>query len=304
MSNAPDTRRGLLWAFCGSAGAAAFLIPWKIAVEHGEPQLAVLMLLSTAALFNSGTALVNLRRAGGGGPAGTSWRATLQLSCAFAVLTLLGNWCSAEAISRISGALLAVVQRSEVILVALLGALLLREGVRSSFWVGTAMAGIGLWILQRPGSTAGDFDPLGVLYGLASAACFGSMVLLTRRWVSRVKLVPMNAIRLWMSVALWFSVEQRIPRGDELPAELVAGGALAGFFGPFLARLSILQSSRYIPANTTALAALATPVLALLFAFFVLGTLPTERELLGGAVMLVGIAVPVTAMWLSARRSR
>ena len=293
-ADAASTRRGMAWAFTGSAMAAAFMIPWKYASGHGEPRMAVLVLLTTAAALNTGLALVTARRRGGGGP-GASWAATWGLAVAFAGLTLLGNRASAESVALISGALLAVVQRCEVILVALMGAFFLREHVRPPFWLGTLVAGAGLWILQRPGPAGAAFAPRGAVWGLGSAACFGAMVVLSRRYITRVHVLPLNAIRLWMSVGLWFLMERHLPTADDLPVGLVLGAALAGFFGPFLSRLSILQSARHVPAASTALAGLATPALTLLLALVVLGNLPTRHELLGGAIMLAGIAIPLTA---------
>jgi drug/metabolite transporter (DMT)-like permease len=292
---AHDARRGIAWAFFASSMAASFLIPWKVATRHGEPRLAVLCLLTVAALLNTVGALATARRGRPAAP-GHSWRVTWILACAFALLTLLGNWASAEAVARVSGALLAVAQRSEVILVGILGALFLGERVRAPFWLGAALSGVGLWILQRPGSAAdGDFDPVGVLYGLGSAACFGGMVVLSRRYVTRIRLLPFNALRLWLSVLLWFVVEGRVPDAAELPPELIASAGLAGFFGPFLSRLGALQSAHHVPAQMTSVVSLATPVITLGLAFLVLGNLPTTRELLGGSIMLAGIAVPVLA---------
>ena len=287
-----ELRKGLGWAFYSSAMVAAFMVPWKAATAYGEPRHAVLLLLSSAAFFNSIAALWGLLR-GQGRQTQASWRATLLLALVFALLTLLGNTASALSIARISAALLSVVQRCEVILVALLGALLLGERVGASFWLGTALSAVGLWLLKMWSSGSEDFDLAGVLYGLAGAACFGSMVLLTRRYITRVHLLPFNALRLWLSVVLWFVVEWELPTPEELPPGLMLNAALAGFFGPFLSRIGALVSGRYIPANLPVLASLSSPVLTLVFVFLVLGNLPTRAELLGGAVMLVGISIPV-----------
>lgn len=280
--------------------AAAFLVPWKAATAHGEPELAVLVMLATAAMFNSGLALVQTVRKARS-PTGASWRTTGWVALVFALLTLVGNHASAHAISLISGALLAVVQRCEVLLVAVVGALLLRESVRPAFWIGSGIAVLGLWVLEQPGTGGDAFDPLGVLMGLGSAACFGSMVLLARGYSERLHLLPFNAIRLWLSVGLWFAVERRLPGTSELPAGLLLNAGLAGFFGPFLARLSLLLSARHLPANVTALTALATPIMTLGMSYLTLGNLPTTRELLGGGIMLVGIAVPLLAVAVGQR---
>lgn len=297
-----QARQGVAWALFGAVMGAAFVVPWKLASAHGEPRVAVLVMLTSAAVFNSLLALLQRARAT---PAANdaSWRNTMLLAAAFAVLTLMGNACSAEAISRISAALLTVVQRCEVLLVALLAALLLREPITRPFWAGTLVAGLGLWLLRGDAARASEFDPLGVLYGLGSAGCFGSMVLLARRFIHGVHLLPFNALRLWLSVALWFGIHREAPAIADLPLPLLWGAASAGFFGPFLGRLGALQSSRYIPAQLTTLLSLATPVFALGFAFVALGNLPSARELVGGGAMLCGVAIPLVAWAHAARRS-
>ena len=87
---------------------------------------------------------------------------------------------------------------------------------------------------------------------------------------------------------------------DPQPAGSAGYSALAAFFGPFIGRLCLMQSARYVEARVTALANLGSPVITLVLAWAVLDDLPTGYELLGGLVMLVGIAFPIVA-W--ARRS-
>lgn len=289
-----DAQKGIAAALSASICAACFLLPWKAATRYGAPELLVLVLLTSAAVLNTLAGFFVRSRPN---QAKASLATTIGLAAGLAVLTLLGNLASAEAVSRISGALLSVLQRCEVILVALLGWVVLGERVRPAFWVGTAVAGIGLILLDQraldPAHAAARFDPTGVAFGLASALCFGSMIVLTRRYVMRVRLFLLNTMRLWMSVALWFAVERRVPGIDELSPALVGLGALAAFFGPFLSRLAAITSSRYVPANVTVLVSLATPPLTLVLALLVLGTWPTQNELLGGAIMLVGVTIPV-----------
>ena len=290
---ASNTTKGIASALLAALFAASFLLPWKAATRYGDPALLVLVLLTSAATFNTLASIFEPKRPSDGQ---LPLRPTLLVAVAFAMLTLLGNLASAEAIYRISGPLLAVLQRCEVILVTLLGAVVLGERVRPSFWLGTALAIIGLVMLHAPHrASVGAVDPVGVLFGLGCAACFGSMIVLVRRYITRVRIVLLNTVRLWMSVALWFVLHRRIPDASELPLQLVGYGALAGMFGPFMSRMATIVSSRYVPANITALTALATPPLTLVLSFVVLGALPTRNELLGGAIVLAGISIPVTA---------
>lgn len=280
--------------------SACFLVPWKLAQVHGDAAHAVLVLLVCAAVFATVLLSLSPRETT---PRPASLRTLFLVAGVLSCFTLGGNWLSALAVARVSGALLAVLQRAEVIVVALLGAAWLGERVHPAYWVGTAVAALGLWLLGRDTNAAGGFDPAGVIYGVGAACCFGAMPVLVRRHVEVLRLGQLNALRLWLGVLLWFATERRIPAASELPWPLLGYGALAAFFGPFLSRTFMLLSARSLPANLTALAQLVIPVLALAVAYIAIGELPAPRELQGGAIMLLGIALPLAAMRARAPRA-
>lgn len=289
-----STRTGVLSALLSAFCSAAFLLPWKLATQHGDANLVVLCLLVFAAIFSSVISLFDrsnreLLRG--------QLRPTLKLALLMSTFTLAGNWASSESVHRVSGALLAVLQRCELLVVALLGAAMLGERVHRSFWIGAVVAVTGLFVLHdNDTSHHVAFDPVGVLYGLASAVFFGTMIVLQRRYLHGVYLVPLNALRLWFGVALWFVVYRRIPTQGELTPPLLTYTAAAAFFGPFLSRLGALVSGRHVPASVTVFVGLWTPIFTLVLAWLWLGDFPSQHELLGGAVMLTGIAIPAVAM--------
>jgi len=288
------TLRGVLFGLLGAFFSACFLIPWKLATLHGDAKYATLVLLASAAFFNT----VAIAPMHNDKAPPLALAPTLKLAAVFAALSLVGNLFSAESVHRVSGALLAVLQRCEVLVVGLLGPLLLGERSRPSFWLGSLVAGAGLVVL---GTSAGaelglgpNADPIGALCGVASAVCFGMMTVLTRRYIRKLRPVLLNALRLWLGVLLWFAIERALPL-DAMNASLILYAAMAAFFGPFLSRLAMMESAHHVPASTTVLATLVTPPTTLLLGFAVLGTLPSAHELMGGGIMLVGVAIPVIA---------
>lgn len=292
MKSHSPALRGVLFGLLGAFFSACFLIPWKLATQHGDAKHATLVLLASAAMFNT-LAIVPMHTEKA---PPLAIAPTLKLAAAFAALSLAGNWFSAESVHRVSGALLAVLQRCEVLVVGLLAPLVLGERARPSFWIGSLVAASGLILLStRAGAGLGlgpNADPVGALCGLASAACFGTMTVLTRKHIRQLRPVLLNAARLWLGVLLWFAIERSLPAGSLTPS-LVLYAALAAFFGPFLSRLAVMESAHHVPASTTVLASLVTPPTTLLLGFAVLGTLPSAHELMGGAIMLVGVAIPV-----------
>lgn len=276
----------------GALGGAIFVIPWKLASEVGQPAHSALILLFSAAIAN--TALVALQR--------ILWqRSSFQITCVelavaalLAIFTLFGNLASARAIQVLSPALLNVLLRTEVLIVAIFAWLLLGERVERRFWIGAATAVLGLVVLQGPQDVTRSLGQFGAGTGMAlfAAACFSSMALLTRYFIHRIDPVIANALRLWLAVALWFVFNSR-PDFSNIPSEQVAYAGLAALAGPFFARICLMLSARHVEARVTALANLTTPAMTLLFAFVLLADWPQTHQLIGGAIMLSGIAIPM-----------
>jgi drug/metabolite transporter (DMT)-like permease len=84
-----------------------------------------------------------------------------------------------------------------------------------------------------------------------------------------------------------------MPRFEEMPQEQILYASLAALAGPFFARLALMISARYIEARLTTLATLAAPVMTLFLAFVLLSDWPLPHELIGGAIMIAGISIPV-----------
>ncbi len=290
-----DHRRGIVWALISAFCIAAFIIPWKLANLEGGASINALILLVAAAVFT--TLLTGVQQR-----AVPSFRRFDVVFAAWlAIFTLAGNFASAEAVQRISPSLMAVMQRSEVFTVALLAWPLIGERVEKRFWLGAIIVGCGLVLLQLPFGSQEERG-LGMLLAIASSVCFAVMAVSTRKYIRRIDIVSVNALRLWMSVALWFVF-------NGLPLELVEVGwrqawnaSLAAFFGPFAGRLCLMMAARHIEARISTLVVLIAPVMTLALAWVVLGDLPTLREIQGSAIMLVGIGIPVVTIGWSRKR--
>ena len=295
-SRSDDHRRGILWALGSAFGIAAFVVPWKIASTHGEPRINTLLLLGAAAIFTSLLTAYQQRSFP------TFRRFDFGIAAALAACTLLGNLASANAIALISPALLTVVQRGEVIVVALLAWPIIGERIDRSFWLGAAVAGCGLLLLQGP-LAVDEPRTAGIAWAVVSAICFGSMAVITRKFVHRFDTVSVNALRLWMAVTLWFAVNGFPDELLEIGTEQAGFTFLAAFFGPFMGRLCMMTSAKYIEARVTTLVTLAAPPLTLALAYAVLSDLPSTREIQGGVIMLIGISIPILQRFLRRNRS-
>ena len=127
---------------------------------------------------------------------------------------------------------------------------------------------------------------------LLAATCFSLMAVTTRRFIHRIDPVVVNAVRLWFAVALWFVFNPR-PIFAQIPSEQILYAGLAALLGPFFARICLMISARHVEARVTALVNLTGPELTLVLAFFILSDWPKPHELVGGAIVVSGIAVPM-----------
>ena len=302
-------RRGLLWASAAAVGIAFFVIPWKRANEIGTPAHSALILLSVAAVLNTGLGLgqrLVQRFAQRGAVSASPGRVSRSVQpvdwgvgALLAGFTLFGNLASAWAVQDLSPALLNVLLRSEVILVALFAWIFLQERVEGRFWVGAALAAVGLVVLQGPDlsveSARGEGGPhvaAGTGMAIAAATCFSGLTVLTRHFIARIDAVAVNAIRLWFAVGLWFLFNEA-PGPNEIPLPQIGYVSLSAIAGPFLGRLCMMMSARYVEARVSVLANLTAPVLTLGMAFVLLSEWPSPYELWGGAIMMAGIALPL-----------
>jgi drug/metabolite transporter (DMT)-like permease len=284
--------RGLLWAGASALGAAAMVIPWKLANQAGDPSISTLVLLATGALGSS--VLGGLQRLGRSGARRRIRRVDLIVAAMLAVFTLAGNHASAVAIRELSPALLNVLLRTDFLFVAILGWPLLGERVGARFWTGAPLVLVGLMVLQGVGvaGVRSAATGSGVVWAIGAAACFSGLSLITRRFIHQIDPVAVNSIRLWLSVVYWL-VLNPWPEPMAIPRAQWSNAALAAIAGPFLGRLALMQSARYVPARVTTLATLTTPLFTLVLAFALLAEWPRPHELWGGALMLCGIALPL-----------
>jgi drug/metabolite transporter (DMT)-like permease len=283
-----SARLGTWLAIAGCAGAACFLVAFKLAAGRGDTTDATLVMLISAATLNSITSVAQER----GRIAVPSDRLSWLLAFALSFLTLAGNELAVEAVRRISAPLTSVLQQTQVLFVALLGRAILGERVTLRFWLGAIVAAAGLYLIHGAPSGSAETDRLGMSLAVGAAVCWGLMAVYTRKYIHRIRPVAVNALRLWISIALWFAVHLRLPT---LPIrwDFIMYCALAGAFGPYLSRTALMHALAYISPTKTTLIGLLTPAFTIVPSFFVFGTVPTVRELAGSLIMIAGVAIPV-----------
>jgi drug/metabolite transporter (DMT)-like permease len=266
-------------------------VPWKLANDAGDPAHSVLVLLVVAAsgntLLSLGQKTVRRKSARGFRPI------ELGVAALLATFTLAGNHLAAVAVQDMSPSMMNLLLRADLFFTAIAAWAVLGERVDRRFFLGGGIAMLGLAVLQGLfGGSGGATGLAATGTAIASAVCFSGLAVTTRAFIRRIDPVAVNSVRLWIAVGLWFVFNDASAIAT-IPEDQMLYAAMAAISGPFLGRLTLMISALYIEAHLSSLATLAAPVLTLIPAYLILSDWPLEHQLLGGAIMLAGIAIPL-----------
>ena len=179
------------------------------------------------------------------------------------------------------------------VLVALLGRRLLGEAVRPRLWVGIGLAMAGMAV-----TTAGDLRVSGSALGgdllaVAGAVTVTGYILVGRRVSARYGAAGYSA-PCYAVVAVVCLAVSPVGGGSPLPSArtLVACLGLAAVC-TVLGHTVMNWSLRHLRATTVSLGLLGEPVITSLLAVPLLREAPSGSTLVGGAVILAGLAVAI-----------
>jgi drug/metabolite transporter (DMT)-like permease len=283
---------GLGWSMAAAALVTGYLVPYKIAAAEVGPDGLVFPMLLCAALINSlfdGAKQLSAR-----GRALWRWdRTTAIVVLLLAVSSAFGNEATCRALVYVDPGLVSVGLRTQVIFVALAAMLVLGERVTLRFWIGVVVVLGGFLLLAWVRGLERGISMIGVAWAVAAAAGFGTMQIVVRRNVGHINHLQVNTLRLWLAVPIVLLVPGRVAVLPELDPRLWFLAAIAALHGPVLSRLCLMQALRHLPAAYATLALFVSPVFAYLVTGVVLGTWPGPFELAGGALILIGVALPI-----------
>jgi drug/metabolite transporter (DMT)-like permease len=232
----------------------------------------------------------------------------LPFLAAFGVVGVaLTQWLYYVAIGRMPVGIALVFEMTAPVLIALYVWLVRGEAVRRRLWAALVMSLSGLVFVAEVWQDGGSLDGLGVLAGLAAAVCLATYYLMGERGTHTRDPV---ALTCWSFVAagLFWSVAQPWWRFDatvlaepvpvsigdlHLPLWLlVTWIVVMGAMVPFWLSIAAL---RHLPPTTAGLVATVEPVFASIVAWLWVEQVLSGWQVLGGLVVLTGIALAQTA---------
>jgi drug/metabolite transporter (DMT)-like permease len=191
------------------------------------------------------------------------------------------------------------------LLIALWAWLVQHRPVRARLWPALGLALLGLALVAQVWD--GDaLDPVGVLMGLAAAACFATYFLAGEHLVQDRDVVTLTfwgfavSAMFWSIVRPWWTFDASVLGGStDVFAEMVAPVwilvtwvVLLGTLVPFGAETAAL---RYLPATIVSLIAMLEPVGAAALAWVWFGESLTAVQIIGGIAVIAGIVLAQTS---------
>lgn len=198
----------------------------------------------------------------------------------------LGNLFAAWALVEVLPATMQFLQRFEIIVVILLGALFLQEPLTSRLLIATVCALFGVFLIYQTEFIYSDWYSL--LLPMCSGSFFAVLTIAFKKMLPYYSPMTLNSVRLLGTVLLlllfpFFWENQRI---DQYAWLLASASALTG---PMGARVLYTYSFRYISVGHSVVFTTLAPLATLLIQWFWFDVLPDSYELIGGVVVMVAI---------------
>jgi drug/metabolite transporter (DMT)-like permease len=198
------------------------------------------------------------------------------------------------AVMKTHAAVAAILGNNTPIFVGILSWLVLRRRPRASFWIGLALSlgGCGLIIGATLTATHASGSLTGDLLALVASVFFAAYLVVTERVRQSRDTLTFNAIAIAGSVAalLAIAVALRLPLTGFSPRTWAALAGL-GLVSQLIAYYALVYALGHLPATITSVGLLAQVPCTAALAWLLLGEPLSGLQLLGGTVVLAGIAV-------------
>ena len=220
------------------------------------------------------------------------------------------QWLYFLAIHRLEIGIALLIQYLAPLLVALWARFVVHRPVRRRLWLALALALFGLALVVQIWRGSGNgLDGLGVLAALGGAVAFAGYILMAERGVKRRDAVSLTAYGFvfgaiffaviqpwWTFPTHYFSEDVSLLghlSGSHLPIwALMLWIIVLGAIVPFAL---FVGSLHHVPATRASIVAMFEPVVASAVAWAWLGESLVAVQVVGGAIVLVGIVLAQTA---------
>jgi drug/metabolite transporter (DMT)-like permease len=218
----------------------------------------------------------------------------------FALLGFLGitfhQWLQSNGLQTSEAGTTAWIVATTPVFMALLGWLLLKEGLGWVKTSGIVLAFVGVLVVVSKGDfgsiSIGQFGAPGDVLILISAVNWAVFSALSRRGLKSypASLMMFYVMSLgWLFTSFLFLFTQDMTDFGDLTASGWMSVAFLGIFCSGLAYIAWYDALKALTTAQTGVFLYIEPLVAVVVAFFILGEAITPASLLGGAVILLGV---------------
>lgn len=271
----------MLLSLISAACMGVTYVASKFVLRTINPETFVVFWFAMGSLYS----LLLLRRRGRHGELlrrDNPWKHLVGLGLASAVAIILFFY----AIQLIDPAVVSFYTRADNVFAVLLGVLFLRERFNSLEGLGVAIALLGSLVTTYRG---GQMLMIGLGLCLLSSVLEGVTVVLVKLAVRRVSPVVVIFYRSLLASGLALIYGILTGRLSLPPAREVMIIAAASMGGSFMANVTFYAALARIDVTRATAIKTMQPFFVLLAAYAAFTTLPTSQQLMGGAIIVVGI---------------
>ena len=218
------------------------------------------------------------------------------------------QWLYFVAIDRLPVGIALLLEFTGPLLVAVYSRVVLRHAVHRQVWLALALALSGLALVAQVWTDVG-LDPLGIAAALGAAVCLATFYLVGKSTVERLDPMTLSfwmfafSAVFWAIVQPWWNFDWATLGhhasllgaldGIQLPMWLpLVWVILLGTLAPYAMEVVAL---RHLAPTTTGVIGMVEPVIAAGVAWVWLDEVLSPVQILGGAVVLVGVTLAQTA---------
>jgi drug/metabolite transporter (DMT)-like permease len=176
-----------------------------------------------------------------------------------------------------------LIQASTPLLAALIGRLAFRERVAPATWVAIGVVILGVTVMVS-GSLSGKVSPVGDVLAVLIALMFATATVVSRRY-ARVRMTPAACLGCLINAAVSLPLTGSLAVSTTDMALLFTFGALNLGLGMAF----FVTGVRLLPAPVSALIGTLEPVLAPIWVWLMHSEVPSERTLIGGAIVVLAL---------------
>lgn len=283
-------RKGYLFALLASISASFNYIFSKYALRYLEPLTFCIFWFAAGSVYSLMYLLLKTRGRGIR-PDGSVARPVAAIGFLSAVSVV----ATFTAVKLLDPTVAALFARMDVAFVLLIGIALLGERFSIREGLGLATAGIGVLIMNWQSAAV---VRAGFLWAMLACVTFAISSAISKHHIKEIKpeaLTFYRAFLVTVFLAAYATGMRQIEQLATANTTAVLVTVIGTFFGPFLNHLFIFSSMRFIDVSKCMVIRQGTPVFVAGLSFAVLHMLPTARQAVGGAVIVLGILILILA---------